>query len=111
MNEELQRKIEEESKIPVCDGDSHLEDLIKLRLEEIRRETGREDEPQEVLERIPIKVISQSQLVYEIPMPTNDPKLVEEVIKLFMAHIESKSCSNTKIAGLHALIGKTKDTK
>ena len=107
MNEELQRKIEEESKIPVWE-DSQLEDLIDLRLEEIRKETGREDEPQEELGRIQVKVTLKSQLVWEIPMPTKDPKLVEEVIKLFIAHVESKSWSNTKIAGLHTLVGKSK---
>ena len=107
VNEELQRKIDEGGKIPVWE-DPQLEDLIDLRLEEIRKETGREDEPKEELERIQAKVTSKSQLVWEIPMPTKDPKLVEEVIKLFIAHVESKSWSNTKIAGLQTLIEKPK---
>jgi hypothetical protein len=88
-------------------------------LEEIQKELGREDEPPEELEKIQVKVTSKSQLVYEIPMPTNDPKLVEEVIKLFIAHVESKGESqlhgkernfsfNTKVAEMHTLIGKTK---
>ena len=59
IDEELQKKIEEESKIPVWE-DPQLEDLINLRLEEIRKETGREDEPQEELERIQVKVTSKS---------------------------------------------------
>ena len=52
-------------------------------------------------------------------MPTNDPKLVEEVLKLFITHVESKGKGqvqgdekkynvNTKIVGLHTLVGKTK---
>jgi len=58
VNEELKRKIDEGSKIPVWE-DSDLEDMIELRLDEIRKEAGREDDPQEVLERIQIKVTSK----------------------------------------------------
>ena len=105
MNEELQSKIEEESKIPVCE-DSQLEDLIKLRLKEIREETGVEGGPEDELEKRKIKATLKKQWVYEIPTPTNDPKLVEEVIKLFIEHVESKG--NTKVGGLHTLVGQPK---
>jgi len=112
-DEQIQRKIDEESKIPVVE-DQELESLIGLRLEEIQDK----DKPEE-LERIQVKVTSTSQLVYEIPMPTNDPKLVEEVLKLFITHVESQGKGqvqsdekkynvNTKIVGLHTLVGKTK---
>ena len=73
MNEERKRKIDEEGKIPVWE-DPQLEDLIDLRLEEIRKETGREDEPKEELERIQVKVTSKSQLVWEIPTPTKSQR-------------------------------------
>jgi hypothetical protein len=82
--------------------------MIKLRLEEIQKELGKEDEPTEELERVQIKVTSQSQFVYEIPLPTKDPKLVEEMMKMFIAHTEEKSRSNTKITQMNTLIGKTK---
>ena len=78
MNEELQKKIYEESKIPVWE-DTDLEDLIKLRLKEIREEAGKEEEPEDEHELRQIKVDLKYQLVYEIATPTDDPKLVEEV--------------------------------
>ena len=112
MNEELQnhirRKIDEESEIPVWE-DTHLEDLIKLRLKEIREEAGKEEEPEDELELRQIKVDLKYQLVFEIPLPTNDPKLVEEAIKLFIEHIESKT-SKTKVSGHHTLVGKPNDS-
>ena len=48
----------------------------------------------------------KSQTIFEIPLPTKDPELVEEIIKVLIGHIESKM--NTKIDGLHSLKGQPK---
>ena len=48
----------------------------------------------------------KSQTIFEIPLPTKDPELVEEIIKALIGHIESKM--NTKIDGLHSLKGQPK---
>ena len=80
--------------------------MIKLRLKEIREQTGKEADREDGLEVRQIKVDLKHQLVCEIPMPTNDPKLVEEVIKLFIEHIIESKRSKTKVSGLHTLVGK-----
>ena len=43
----------------------------------------------------------KTQTIFEIPLPTKDPELVEEVIKVLIGHIESKM--NTKVDGLYTL--------
>jgi hypothetical protein len=77
VNEELQRKIDEERQLTVWQ-DTCIDDLIKLRLKEIREQTVKDANPEDELEVRQIKVDLKYQLVYEIPMPTNDPKLVEK---------------------------------
>ena len=112
VNEELHRKIDEESQIPTWEDD-RLHDLINLRLKEIREQTGKEADPEDELELRQIKVDLKYQLVSEIPAPTDDPKLVEEVIKLFIKHVESTKSAKffkTKVSGLHTRV-KTNDSQ
>jgi hypothetical protein len=45
-------------------------------------------------------------LIYEIPLPVKDPKIVKEVIKVLICHIASKM--NTKVDRLHTLVGQPK---
>ena len=75
--------------------------MIDLRIKQIQQERGEEFTPIDEVEKRKIKVTKKSQLIFEIPLPTKDPELVEEIIKVLIGHIESKM--KTKIDGLHTL--------
>ena len=45
-------------------------------------------------------------MIFEIPLPTKDPELVEEVIKVLIDHIESKM--NAKVDKLHTFVNQPK---
>ena len=100
----VQEKAEEANRCPVFE-DSHLDDLIKMRLKQIQQERGLQDEDIEV-EKRRIRVVRKYQTLFEIPLPTKDPKLVEEAIKVMIGHIETKL--NTKVDGLFTLEGEPK---
>ena len=89
---------EDENKLPVFEG-YHLKDLIDLRIKQIQQERGEEFTPIDEMEKRKIKVTKKTQTIFETPLPTKDPELVEEVIKVLIGHIESKM--NTKIDGFH----------
>ena len=93
---------DDEGKLPVFE-DYHLKDLIDLRIKQIQQERGEEFTPIDEVEKRKIKVTKKTQTIFEIPLPiplpTNDPEVVEEVIKVLIGHIESKL--NTKVDGLH----------
>ena len=86
--------------------DYHLKDLIDLRIKQIQRKRGEADTPIDEIEKRKIKVITKKQRIFEIPLPTKDPELVEEVIKVLIGHIEGKT--NTKVDGLHTLVNQPK---
>ena len=71
-------------------------------LKQIQQERGLQDEDIEV-EKRSIRVVQKYQNIFEIPLPTKDPKLVEEAIKVLIGHIETKM--NTKVDGLFTLEG------
>jgi hypothetical protein len=96
---------DDEDKLPVY-GDYHLKDLIDLRIKQIQLERGEEFTPIDEVETRKIKLTKKSQTIFEIPLPTKDPELVEEIIKVLIGHIESKM--NTKIDRLHSLKGQPK---
>jgi hypothetical protein len=77
-----------------------------MRIKQILKERGEEDTPIDEAEKRKIKVSKKVQTIFEIPLPTKDPELVEEVIKVLIGHIESKM--NTKIHGLSSLKGQPK---
>ena len=83
-----------------------MKDLIDLRIKQIQSERGEEFTPIDEVETRKIKVTKKYQTIFEIPLPTKDPELVEEVIKVLIGHIESKM--NTKVDGLHSLKGQAK---
>ena len=91
---------EDEDKLPLFE-DYHLNDLIDLRIKQIQQERGEEFTPIDEVEKRKIKVPKKTQTIFEIPLPTKDPELVEEIIKVLIGHIESKL--NKKVDGLHSL--------
>ena len=80
--EESGRVLEEddEDKLPVFE-EYHLKDLIDLRIKQIQQERGEEFTPIDEMETRKIKVTKKRQTIFEIPLPTKDPELVEEIIK------------------------------
>ena len=58
------------------------------------------------VEKREIKATTKKQLIFEIPLRTKDPELVEEVIKVLIGHAEVKM--NTKVDGLHTLANQPK---
>ena len=96
---------DDKDKLPLFE-DCHLKDLIDLRIKQIQQERGEEFTPIDEVENREIKVTKKTQTISEIPLPTKDPELVEEIIKVLIGHIESKM--NTKIDGLHTLKGQPK---
>ena len=68
-----------------------------MRIKQIQSERGEESIPIDEIETRKIKVTKKYQTIFEIPLPTKDPELVEEVIKVLIGHIESKM--NTKVDG------------
>jgi hypothetical protein len=77
-----------------------------LSIKQIQRERRQEETPNEEVEKRKIKVTTKTQRIFEIPLPTKDPELVEEVVKVLIGHIEEKM--NTKVDGLHTLVNQPK---
>jgi hypothetical protein len=72
-----------------------------MRIKQIQRERDEEETPIDEVKKKKIKVTTKTQRIFEIPLPTKDPELVEEEIKVLIGHIESKI--STKIDGLRTL--------
>jgi hypothetical protein len=98
-------KEEFEEKLP-AQGDYHLDDLINMRMKEILDAKGLDVKLEEVIERRQIRAILKTQSIFEIPTPVNDPKSVEEIVKVLIGHIESKR--NSKIHALQTLANQPK---
>ena len=80
--------------------------MTDLRIKQIQLEREEEFTPIDEVETRKIKVTRKRQAIFEIPLPTKDPELVEEINKGLIGLIESKM--NTKIDGLHSLKGQPK---
>ena len=76
---------EDEDNLPLFEG-YHLNDLIDLRIKQIQQERGGEFTPIDEVEKRKIKVTKKTQTIFEIALPTKDPELVEEVIKVLIGH-------------------------